>query len=93
VIAYLPFSVTYAEPAISALAILGGFLGPEDAPYLYFLLSDWTQPLTLFVGIGVGLAAAVGVLRVRYGLTLRKVVSARKKKNNFYTLFHLFYSI
>eukprot|EP00026_Physarum_polycephalum_P002932 Phypoly_transcript_02941.p1 GENE.Phypoly_transcript_02941~~Phypoly_transcript_02941.p1 ORF type:complete len:784 (+),score=123.34 Phypoly_transcript_02941:139-2490(+) len=66
--------VTYAEPAIGALAILGELVPRKSAPYLSFLLSEWTQPLTLFVGIGVGLAAAVGVLRVRYGWTLRKVI-------------------
>ena len=72
--------MTYAEPAIGVLAILGEHVPRESAPYLSFLLSDWTQLLTLFVGVGVGLAAAVGVLRVRYGWTLRKVVSVSKKE-------------
>ena len=36
----------------------------KKAPYLYELLNNWTMPLVLMVGAGVGLAAILGTVRL-----------------------------
>ena len=56
IIAILGVGVTFAEPAIGALQAFGSSIDPADAPYLFELLNNWTFPLVLIVGAGVGLA-------------------------------------
>ena len=41
----------------------GSSVNPADAPYLYEILNNWTLPLVLIVGAGVGLAAVIGTIR------------------------------
>ena len=70
IIAILGVGVTYAEPAIGALQAFGSSIIPEDAPYLYEILNNRTQPLVLMVGAGVGLAAVIGTIRFVKGSKL-----------------------
>jgi len=74
IIAILGVGVTFAEPAIGALQAFGGGINPSKAPYLYELLNNWTQPLVLIVGAGVGLAAVLGTLRFVRGWSLKPMI-------------------
>ena len=74
IIAILGVGVTFAEPAIGALQAFGGGINPSKAPYLYELLNNWTQPLVLIVGAGVGLAAVLGTLRFVKGWSLKPMI-------------------
>ena len=74
IIAILGVGVTFAEPAIGALQAFGGGIDPNKAPYLYELLNNWTQPLVLIVGAGVGLAAVLGTLRFVRGWSLKPMI-------------------
>mmetsp|Transcript_8525 Transcript_8525/g.22760 ORF Transcript_8525/g.22760 Transcript_8525/m.22760 type:complete len:427 (-) Transcript_8525:971-2251(-) len=59
--------VTYAEPSIGVLQTAGALLDESSAPALFRLLNepDFTALLVMAVGGGVGLAAAVGMLRIQ----------------------------
>ena len=70
----LGIGVTFAEPAIGSLQAVGAIVNVERAPYLYALLNDWATTLVLMVGIGVGLAAVVGTLRLLYGWSLKPLI-------------------
>ncbi len=74
IIAILGVGVTFAEPAIGALQAFGSSVDPNKAPYLYELLNNWTQPLVLIVGAGVGLAAVLGTLRFVKGWSLKPMI-------------------
>lgn len=55
---------TLAEPSISALRSAGAWVNPEKAPLLYYLLNQQSTLLVVSIGIGVGLAAMLGILRI-----------------------------
>ena len=74
IIAVLGVGVTFAEPAIGALQAFGVSVDVTRAPYLYELLNNWTLPLVLLVGLGVGLAAMLGTVRFVYGWSLKPVI-------------------
>lgn len=54
---------TFAEPAIGTLKQAGAGIDPERAPLLFALLNDWSGVLVTCVGIGVGMATVLGILR------------------------------
>jgi len=70
----LGIGVTFAEPAIGALKTAGSLVDVTSAPYLYAILNDWSGTLVLVVGIGVGLAAAIGTLRFIFGWSLKPLI-------------------
>ncbi len=74
VVFLLGIGVTFAEPAIGALQTAGSLVDVNKAPYLYTLLTDWSGSLVLVVGIGVGLAAALGTIRFIYGWSLKPLI-------------------
>ena len=74
IIAILGVGVTFAEPAIGALQSFGSSVNPEEAPYLYEILNNWTLPLVLIVGAGVGLAAVIGTIRFVKGWSLKPLI-------------------
>ena len=74
VIAVLGVGVTFAEPAIGALQAFGVSVDVTRAPYLYEILNNWTLPLVLLVGAGVGLAAVLGTLRFVNGWSLKPMI-------------------
>ena len=74
IIAMLGVGVTFAEPAIGALQAFGASVDVTRAPYLYEILNNWTLPLVLLVGAGVGLAAVLGTLRFVYGWSLKPMI-------------------
>ena len=62
---------TFAEPAIAVLKAAGSGVMPNDAPLLYSLLNDFSGQLVSAVGVGVGLAVLLGVLRFFYAWPLK----------------------
>ena len=62
---------TFAEPAIAVLKAAGSGVLPDKAPLLYSLLNDFSTQLVSCVGIGVGFAVMLGVLRFFYAWPLK----------------------
>ncbi len=67
---------TFAEPAIGALRAAGSGVDPLRAPWLHLLLTRYPDRLVLAVGIGVGLAVVVGMLRYFFGWRMKTLVIA-----------------
>ncbi|MFH1321684.1 MAG: DUF1538 domain-containing protein [Bacteroidota bacterium] len=67
----LGVAATFAEPAIEVLKGAGKNVKPLIAPLLYSLLNDFTFQLVTSVGVGVGVAVLLGVLRFLYGWSLK----------------------
>jgi hypothetical protein len=67
---------TFAEPAIGALRAAGSGVDPLRAPWLHLLLTRYPDRLVLAVGIGVGLAVVVGMLRFFFAWRMKTLVIA-----------------
>lgn len=65
---------TFAEPAISVLKKAGSGVPPDQAPLLFSLLNDFSGQLVICVGIGVGLAVTLGILRFFFGWSLKLLI-------------------
>ena len=76
IIGILGVGVTFAEPAIGALQAFGSSVDVMAAPYLYEILNNWTMPLVLMVGGGVGIAAILGTIRFVRGWSLKPMIFA-----------------
>ena len=74
IIGILGVGVTFAEPAIGALQAFGSSVDVMAAPYLYEILNNWTMPLVLMVGGGVGIAAILGTIRFVRGWSLKPMI-------------------
>jgi hypothetical protein len=70
----LGLGATFAEPAITVLRAAGAGVHPADAPLLYSLLNDFSDQLVASVGVGVGCAVSLGVLRFFYGWPLKYLI-------------------
>ena len=70
----LGVGATFAEPAIAVLKAAGSGVSPEAAPLLYSLLNEFSGQLVTCVGIGVGFAVLLGVLRFFYGWSLKLLI-------------------
>lgn len=70
----LGVGVTLAEPAIGSLKIAGSTIKPENSPYLYAMLNNWQWATVAAVGGGVGISAALGSMRLIYGLSLKTLI-------------------
>lgn len=67
----LGVGATFAEPAIAVLKAAGRNVSAVDAPLLYSLLNDFSGQLVAAVGVGVGLAVLLGILRFFYAWPLK----------------------
>jgi hypothetical protein len=65
---------TFAEPAIAVLQQAGSSVRPDQAPLLYTLLNDYAPTLVNSVGLGVGCAVMLGVLRFYRGWSLKPFI-------------------
>jgi hypothetical protein len=70
----LGIGATFAEPAIAVLKAAGSGVSPDKAPLLYSLLNDFSGQLVMCVGIGVGFAVLLGVMRFFYGWSLKLLI-------------------
>ncbi|MGC1510485.1 DUF1538 domain-containing protein [Ketobacter sp.] len=70
----LGLGATFAEPAIAVLRAAGAGVKPDDAPLLYSLLNDFSSQLVFSVGVGVGFAVLLGVLRFFFGWSLKYLI-------------------
>uniref|UniRef100_A0A7S1NQD2 DUF1538 domain-containing protein n=1 Tax=Eutreptiella gymnastica TaxID=73025 RepID=A0A7S1NQD2_9EUGL len=67
--------VTYAEPALEVVQVLGQFVDYTKSPYLAWLLSSHGSGwLTLAVATGVGIAVVVGLLRIHHNHRLASII-------------------
>ena len=66
---------TYAEPAIAGLRPLANLVQRCQTPYLFFVLNDMSEILVLSIGMGVGVAAMIGVLRFLRGWSLKPLIA------------------
>ena len=67
---------TYAEPALASLRPLARLVERNKTPYLYIVLNDFLEPLIFSIGLGVGVAAIVGILRFQNDWKMKKVILA-----------------
>jgi hypothetical protein len=65
---------TLAEPAVGALRAAGSLTDPQRAPLLARLLDEHSTALVWAIGLGVGAAVVVGILRLVYSVRLKTVV-------------------
>jgi hypothetical protein len=70
----LGIGATFAEPAIAVLRKAGSGVEAEVAPLLYSLLNDFPGQLVSCVGVGVGIAVTIGVIRFFYGWSLKILI-------------------
>lgn len=70
----LGVGATFAEPAISVLKKAGAGVAADDAPLLHALLNDFAGQLVTAVGVGVGVAVMLGLLRFFYGWSLKVLI-------------------
>lgn len=70
----LGIACTLAEPAMGALEVAGSKVSVTKAPILWYLLSAWNFYVFLSVGLGVGLAALVGTVRLLRGWNLKIII-------------------
>ena len=67
---------TYAEPALASLRPLARLVERNKTPYLYIVLNDFLEPLIFSIGLGVGVAAMIGILRFQNEWNMKKVILA-----------------
>ena len=70
----LGFLATLAEPAISVLKAAGSTVKAWEAPLLYLLLNKASGVLVNSVGTGVGIAVMFGMMRFKYGWSLKPFI-------------------
>ena len=70
----LGVGATFAEPAIAVLRSAGAGVRAEQAPLLFSLLNDFTGELVSVVGVGVGIAVLLGVLRFYRNWSLKLLI-------------------
>jgi len=65
---------TFAEPAIGVLRAAGSGVDPTAAPLLWTILNTGAGMLVNCVGVGVGIAVLLGVLRFYKGWSLKPFI-------------------
>jgi len=64
-------AATLAEPSIGVLRTAGSTVTPWGAPLLYAMLNRYAPLLVATIAAGVGLATVLGMLRFRFGWSLK----------------------
>ena len=65
---------TLPEPAIGVLRAAGSGVDPTLAPLLWTILNTGAETLVYSVGVGVGIAVLLGVLRFYKGWSLKPFI-------------------
>ncbi|MEX2445044.1 MAG: DUF1538 family protein [Alkalispirochaeta sp.] len=65
---------TLAEPAIAVLRLLGSSLRAWEAPLLFVLLNRYSTLLILAIGLGVGVAVVLSLLRAYFVWSLKPLI-------------------
>ncbi|MDZ4199491.1 MAG: DUF1538 family protein [Kiritimatiellia bacterium] len=65
---------TLAEPALAALRVASQSVSPWQAPLLFRLLEHEPGRLVFAIGLGVGIAVALGMLRIFFGLSIKPFI-------------------
>ena len=73
---FLGAFATFAEPAIGVLRAAGAGVDPTAAPLLWTILNTGAGLLVNCVGVGVGIAVLLGVLRFYKGWSLKPFIYA-----------------
>lgn len=67
---------TLAEPAVAALRAMGGSIKAWEAPLLFYLLEHDPEKLVVAIGLGVGFAVALGMLRLFFAWSIKPFIYA-----------------
>ncbi len=70
----LGLGATFAEPAIGVLKTAGASVKAWEAPLLFLLLGRYAHYLVYAVGIGVGFAVILGLIRFYYDWSLKPYI-------------------
>ncbi len=70
----LGMGATLAEPALASLRAAGQTVCAWEAPLLFRLLERAPEQLVMAIGIGVGAAVAVGMIRLYFGWSIKPVI-------------------
>lgn len=70
----LGIGATLAEPAVAALRAVGSNIVAWEAPLLFFLLQHKPEWMIVAIGIGVGAAVAIGMLRFYVGFSIKPLI-------------------
>jgi hypothetical protein len=70
----LGLGATFAEPAIGVLRTAGASIRAWEAPLLFLLLNRNADLLVQAIGVGVGCAVAIGMLRILFGWSLKPIL-------------------
>jgi hypothetical protein len=70
----LGFLATLAEPSIQILQTTGRSVKAWEAPLLYLMLTEHAQALVCAVGVGVGIAILLGMLRFYRSWSLKPLI-------------------
>ena len=81
---------TFAEPAIGVLRAAGSGVDPTLAPLLWTILNTGAETLVYSVGVGVGIAVLLGVLRFYKGWSLKPFLHWSHCPLFIYTIFSVF---
>lgn len=65
---------TIAEPAVGALKANGIFVKAWEAPLLFVMLNKYTFLLVTAIGIGVGIAAFIAMLKYFFSLSIKPIL-------------------
>jgi len=72
--AILGVGATLAEPAIASLKIAGSSVQWQNSPLLHMMLNQHTAYLIMAIGMGVGLAVLLGIVRFVHGWSLKPLL-------------------
>lgn len=68
------FGATLAEPAIAALKVAGSTVKAWEAPLLFLVLNKYSGYLVVAIGLGVGIAVCLGMLRFYFNWSLKPLI-------------------
>lgn len=68
------FGATVAEPAFAIIRTAGKNITAWETPLLFLLLECHSEILVISIGISVGIAVAIGMIRLYFGLSIKPFI-------------------